>query len=115
MDGSIRCLALVNTMNSGRCTGVSERVIVQKVRTCVPFPHAESMDGFTLNARVQGFMTPRSMPRSITAAARAHPTHRIGIPASPDVPEQAFMASGLPPDVPCDVILQWARPRVLAG
>ena len=63
MDGSIRRLTLMNTMNSGRCTGVSERVIVQKVRPCVPFPHAMSMDGFTLNARVQAFMTLRSMPK----------------------------------------------------
>ena len=63
MDGSIGCLALMNSMNSGGCALVPERVIVHQVGASVPFPHGRPMFGFTLNPRVQGFFISGSIPK----------------------------------------------------
>ena len=62
MERSVVVHVLVDAVNTGLGPLVAKRVVVQNIGTTVPFPHALPKSGFTLNPRVQGFLTSRPMP-----------------------------------------------------
>ena len=95
MNGAVRCLVLMDTMNSWCSAGVSERVVVQKVRPRVPFAHTVTISGCILNPRVQGFMTLGAIPKRTNMSMPRKAMQELGFQACClrcDAPDEAGAA-----------------------
>ena len=81
MHSSFPVDALMNTMNPRFRALTPEGVVFQDIGSTVSFPHATTKWAFTLNPRVQAFMTSRRMQERFGYVNATQSHAGIGIPS----------------------------------